>query len=113
MSSNGLTAPARVKAVYPDVYDSFMGMRKVLGACGSLSARDQELILIAGFTVARQESGFKVHCKRALELGASAEDVRQAVVINLGATCAIEPVGDALAWVDDVLQTVSPSGGRA
>jgi alkylhydroperoxidase/carboxymuconolactone decarboxylase family protein YurZ len=105
MSTDAPTAPARVKAVYPAVYDSFMAMRKVIGASGSLSARDQELILLAGFTVARQESGFKVHCKRALELGATSDDVRQAVVINLGATCAIEPVGDALGWIDDVVKT--------
>lgn len=111
MSNNAPTAPARVKAVYPDVYESFMGMRKVLGTCGSLSARDLELIMLAGFTVARLESGFKVHCKRALELGATAEDVRQAVAINLGATCAIESVGDALAWVDDVVTSLPKAAG--
>lgn len=97
------TAPATVKAVYPGVYDSFMAMRGVLGKAGPLDARTLELILLSGFTVARQESGFKVHCKRALELGASADDVKHAVVINLGATCAIEPVGEALVWIDEIL----------
>ena len=109
MSEPKPTAPATVKAVYPAVYDSFMAMRGVLSKAGPLDTRTLELILLSGFTVARQESGFKVHCKRALELGASADDVRHAVVINVSATCAIEPVGEALMWIDDVLAAMPSS----
>lgn len=96
-------SPVTVKNASNAVGEAFLALRAAIGTAATLDAKTQELILLSGFLVARQESGFKAHCKRALENGASADDVRTAVLVNLGAVASIELVADALNWADDVL----------
>ena len=96
-------SPVVLKSSFPSVAESFAALRAAIVKAGSLDQKLQELIVLAGFVVARQESGFKSHARRALDHGAAPEDVKTAVVVNLGATASIELVGDALRWVDEVL----------
>ena len=96
-------SPVVLKGSFPTVAESFGALRASILQAGSLDQKTQELIVLAGFTVARQESGFKSHARRALDHGATPEDVKTAVVVTLGAVASIELVGDALGWVEDVL----------
>lgn len=96
-------SPVTLKASFPSVAEQFAALRASIVEAGSLEKKYQELIVIAGFVVSRQESGFKSHARRALDFGASPEDVKTAVVVNLGATASIEVVADALQWVEDVV----------
>lgn len=70
---------------------------------GPLDAKTLELILLSGYTVARKEGGYKTHAGRALDLGATPEEILHATVINLAANAAIEQVSDALGWADEVI----------
>lgn len=111
MQNPGVSAPGRtsslqqVKAYSAAIHESFRAFRTSLESAGPLDARTRELILLGGFTVARQEGGFKTHCRRALELGASLEEVRHAAVISFGAISSLEATADALRWVDDVVNS--------
>jgi alkylhydroperoxidase/carboxymuconolactone decarboxylase family protein YurZ len=100
-----MSSPGKLKALYPGVAESFAALRSGLVHAGPIDAKTLEVIQLAAFTVARQESGFKSHCRRALDLGATPDEVRHAVAINLGATASIEVVADALHWIDEVLAT--------
>src|ERR1700722_13775471 len=105
MPSNltGKPSPAVLAAASAEVGAGFQELRERVRAAGPLDAREQNLILLSGFTVARQESGFKSHARRAMEGGATGDEVRHAVVLNLGAIASIELVADALRWADEVI----------
>ena len=89
---------------FPGVADGFQSaMRKAVDTAGPLDTRTRELILLAGYITARQGEGFKTHANRAMDAGATADEVRHACVLVLGATAALEPVVDALIWADEVI----------
>ena len=67
-------------------------MRGAAGKAGLLDAKTLERIFLSGYTVARKEGGYKTHAARALDLGATAEKILHATVINLAANAAIEQV---------------------
>jgi alkylhydroperoxidase/carboxymuconolactone decarboxylase family protein YurZ len=96
------TSVDELRDAYPDVADAFFALRAAIERSSSLDRKTQELIMLAGYVVARQEGGFKTHAARALAHGASLDDIKTAVLVTLGATAAVEPVGIALRWADEV-----------
>jgi 4-carboxymuconolactone decarboxylase len=99
----GKPSPVVLAAASAAVAEGFQQLRERVREAGPLDVREQNLILLSGFTVARKESGFKSHARRALEGGATADEVRHAVLLNLGAVASIELVADALRWADEVI----------
>jgi alkylhydroperoxidase/carboxymuconolactone decarboxylase family protein YurZ len=99
---------AVLKAASPRVAEAFLDMRSVVVSESSLDPKTQELILLAGFVVGRQEGGFRTHAGRALAAGATVTDLQTAVLLTLGASAAVEAVGDALSWVDDIAASLTP-----
>jgi alkylhydroperoxidase/carboxymuconolactone decarboxylase family protein YurZ len=96
---------------YPEVGLAFRdGVRAAVDRAGPLDARTRELVLLGAFTAARQPLAFKVHCRRALDAGATAEEARHAVLVTLGAAAGLEPTVDALLWVDEVEAEMRPDG---
>lgn len=93
---------AVLKASSAPVAEAFLNLRSVVVAESSLDAKTQELILLAGYVVGRQEGGFRTHAGRALDAGATVADLKTAVLLTLGAQASVEAVGDALGWVDDI-----------
>ena len=102
-------SPQTVGRYFPGVVEGHRALQAAAAAGGPLDERTRELILLAGFTVARQEGGFKSHCRRALAAGATADEVRQAVVITLSNVASIEVVADALLWADEVIGASAPA----
>jgi alkylhydroperoxidase/carboxymuconolactone decarboxylase family protein YurZ len=99
---------AALKAASPRIAEAFLNMRDVVVAESSLDPKTQELILLAGFVVGRQQGGFRTHAGRALAAGASVADLKTAVLLTLGASAAVEAVGDALTWVEEIAASPTP-----
>ena len=97
-------SPETVGKHFPGVVEGHRALQAAAAQGGPLDERMRELILLGAFTVARQEGGFKSHCRRAVRAGATAEEVRQAVVITLSNVASIEVVADALLWAEEVIQ---------
>jgi alkylhydroperoxidase/carboxymuconolactone decarboxylase family protein YurZ len=92
---------------HPRIAEAFLhGVREAVDTAGPLDAKTRELVLLGAYTAARHPHAFKVHCRRALENGASAAEVRHAVLMTFGAPVPLEPVVDALMWCDDVIAEV-------
>jgi alkylhydroperoxidase/carboxymuconolactone decarboxylase family protein YurZ len=93
----------RVRSASADAAQAFGALRRAVEESGPLEPKYRELINLAAFTTARIEGAFKTHCGRALDGGATPEEIRQAVLLTFASTMGIGPVADALRWVDEVL----------
>jgi alkylhydroperoxidase/carboxymuconolactone decarboxylase family protein YurZ len=83
------------------VSDAFMGLRNAINDLGALQPKQRELCLLSGFTAARNEGGFRVHCTRAAEAGATLAEVQQAVLLMLGSSTGLSPIVDTLRWAQE------------
>ncbi|WNF00350.1 carboxymuconolactone decarboxylase family protein [Streptomyces luomodiensis] len=86
------------------VADAFRGLRRAADDHGPLEAKQRELCLLTGFAVSRNEPGFRVHCNRAKDAGATVEEIEQVVILMLGTSLGLVPVVEALNWVHDELR---------
>lgn len=93
----------RLREHAPDVATAFRGVRHAADAHGPLDARQRELTLLAGFAATRNEGGFRVHCTRAMEAGATIAEIEQVAVLLLGTSVGLVPVVEALSWLHDEL----------
>ena len=93
----------RLRGMAPEVATAFRGIRAAADAHGPLDAKQRELTLLAGFAATRNEGGFRVHCTRASEAGASVVEIEQVVILLLGTCLGLAPVVEALTWLHDEL----------
>jgi alkylhydroperoxidase/carboxymuconolactone decarboxylase family protein YurZ len=90
-------------------FDGYRTLRDTAKAAGPIPPLAKEFILIAAFTTSGCEAGVKAHVRRALDLGADAAGVTQAVLLTFGATTTMPQIGDALSWISDVISPI-PDG---
>lgn len=93
----------RLRETAPEVANAFRGLREAADAFGPLDAKQRELILLAGFAASQNEGGFRVHCTRATQAGASLAEIKQVVVLLLGTSLGLAPAVAALEWAHDEL----------
>jgi len=91
----------RLAKTTPEVAEAFMDLRRSINGLGAIDAKHRELCLISGFTAARNEGGFRVHCTRAAEAGATLAEVQQAVLLMLGSTTGLSPIVETLRWAQE------------
>ncbi|WP_327726624.1 carboxymuconolactone decarboxylase family protein [Streptomyces sp. NBC_00487] len=94
----------RLRETSDAVADAFRGLRHAADAHGTLDAKQRELCLLTGFAVTRNEGGFRVHCTRAKDAGATMEEIEQVVILMLGTSMGLVPVVEALSWAHDELK---------
>jgi alkylhydroperoxidase/carboxymuconolactone decarboxylase family protein YurZ len=94
----------RLRETSNAVADAFRGLRRAADGHGTLEAKQRELCLLAGFAATRNEGGFRVHCTRAAEAGATVEEIEQVVILMLGTSLGLAPVVEALSWAHDELE---------
>lgn len=70
---------------------------------GPLDDKTANLIQLAAAAAGRSEGAVHSHTKRALEAGASQEEITHAVIL-LTSTIGFPNVAAALSWVDDVVR---------
>ncbi len=92
----------RLKEQYRKVVDAVEGLGKAVKLAGPLDEKTAQLIQLAAAAAIRSEGSVHSHVRRALEAGASPEEIRHALVL-LTSTIGFPTVAAALAWAGDVL----------
>jgi alkylhydroperoxidase/carboxymuconolactone decarboxylase family protein YurZ len=94
----------RLREISPEAADAFWGLRRAANGHSTLTAREQELILLAGFAAGHNEGGFRVHCLRAAAEGVTLVELEQVVLLMLGTSLGLAPVVETLSWLHDELK---------
>lgn len=102
-----VTKVDELQEIAPEVGIAYRSLRKAVDAYGPLDEKQRHLILLAGFAATGNEGGFRVHCTRAKEAGASLAEVEQTVLLMLGTSLGVAPVVDVLHWAQDELGSES------
>jgi AhpD family alkylhydroperoxidase len=86
---------------YPAVLDAVGQLGSTVREAGPLPEKEIQLIQLAAAAAVKSEGGVHSHTRRAMEAGASAEEVRHALLVLIS-TLGYPNVAAALSWVDDV-----------
>ena len=90
-----------VKA-YPDVGKAYNELGHAVGAAGPLDAKTRQLVKVGIAISAGLEGGTHSHVRKALEAGATPEEIRHAALQCL-TTIGFPAMMKGLSWIDDVL----------
>jgi alkylhydroperoxidase/carboxymuconolactone decarboxylase family protein YurZ len=91
---------------YPEVGKAYESFGDAVGKVGPLDEKTRCLVKLAMSIGARMEGAAKSHVHKALQAGASPEEVRQVAVMS-APTIGFPNMMAGLSWVDEVL-----AGGR-
>src|SRR5688500_17876147 len=98
----------KFREAYPDVASAFEQLGKATQEWGPLDKKTRELVKLGVSVGTRHEGGVHSHTRRALDSGASPEEIRHAVLLSL-TTIGFPAMIAAMTWVEDILQAESPS----
>jgi 4-carboxymuconolactone decarboxylase len=76
---------------------------KAAKSAGPIKAKNSHLIQMAAAAAIRSEGAVHSHARRALQAGASPEELQHAIIL-LSSTIGFPTVSAALSWVDDVIK---------
>jgi 4-carboxymuconolactone decarboxylase len=93
----------KMKARHPQLLDAVDGLGMAAAKAGPLSDKTRQLVQLAAAAAIRSEGAVHSHARRAVEAGASAEEVRHAILV-LTSTIGFPTVVAAMTWADDVLE---------
>jgi AhpD family alkylhydroperoxidase len=92
-----------IRERFPDYGVALSNLGESVRNSGPLDEKNVQLIQLAASAAIRSEGGVHSHTKRALENGASEEEVYQAVLL-LTSTIGFPNVAAALSWVNDIVE---------
>jgi 4-carboxymuconolactone decarboxylase len=92
----------RFRDEQPRIVEAYEALGEATLATGPLDRRTAELVKLGIAVGARLEGAVHAHARRALDAGASADEVRHAVRLAL-TTVGFPAMMAALTWVEDVL----------
>lgn len=87
---------------YPEVGDAYQSLGKAVANAGPLDGKTRELIKLGAAIAAGQEGGTHSHARKAMEAGATPEEIRHAV-LQILTTIGFPNMMRGLSWVDDVI----------
>ena len=90
------------KKRYPEIWQAYDKLAALSHSAGPLSAKERELVKLAMAIGARREGAVHSHTRRALEQGATQEEVYHLVLLGL-TTLGFPSTIAALTWVKDEL----------
>jgi 4-carboxymuconolactone decarboxylase len=85
----------------PATYDAFQAMRQTVRD-GPLPPHFREIIVCTGFMMAGHQRGYMTHARRALDAGATVEQLRHAILATMGSNTTFSQVVDTLTWLEEV-----------
>ena len=92
-----------LKQRYPAYVEALERLGETVQELGPLDARTCHLIQLGAAAANGSEGAVHSHARRALEAGASSEDVHHAL-LSLTSTIGFPAVSAAISWVDDLQQ---------
>jgi AhpD family alkylhydroperoxidase len=92
----------KMKEQFPDVIDAYEKLGKATHQ-GPIEHKYVHLIKLAASAAIKSEGAVHSHTRKALEVGATPDEIRHAVVL-LTNTVGFANMMAALSWVDDVLE---------
>lgn len=92
-----------IKARFKDFGEALDELGKVTRKTGPIDEKNSHLIQLAAAAAIRSEGAVHSHAKRAIEEGASPEEVYHAVLLATS-TIGFPNVAAAISWVDDVVE---------
>ena len=78
-------------------------MRHATGAGLNLDKKTTELLSLALHSASRAKLGVQLHALRALEAGATEQEVYSVVLLNLGVTTGVTQVQEMVIWLDEAI----------
>lgn len=96
-------AHLKFRDVYPDVASAYERLGQATQEWGPLDKKTRELVKLAIAVGNRHEGGTHSHTRRALDHGATPDEVRHVALLSL-TTLGFPSMMAALTWVEDVLQ---------
>lgn len=89
---------------HPKVAEAYQRLGQGLGEEGPLEEKSRELVKLGIAVGAGSEGAVHSHTRRALEAGASREEIRHAVLLSL-TTIGFPFMMAALTWVEDIWES--------
>jgi len=96
-----------MKRRFPALMNAVEQLGEAAAGAGPLDEKTKELVQLGAAAAVRSEGAVHSHARRALQLGASADEVRHSIVL-LTSTIGFPTVAAALSWVDDVIDKRRP-----
>ena len=87
---------------YRKYFTALNNLGKAASESGPLDEKTAQLIRLAGAAAVRSEGSVHSHARRALEAGASPEELYHTLLL-LTSTIGFPAISAALSWVDDVV----------
>jgi AhpD family alkylhydroperoxidase len=100
------------KKAYPKVWQAYDRLGAAVHDSGPLEKKNRELLKLAMAIGARLEGAVHSHTRRALEAGATAQEIRHVVLLGV-TTLGFPHTVAALTWVEDDLKANKRIGRKA
>jgi 4-carboxymuconolactone decarboxylase len=99
-----------IRKRFKKYFSALSALGKAARAAGPLDEKSSQLIQLAGAAASRSEGAVHSHARRALEAGATVEELHHTMLL-LTSTIGFPAVSAALSWLDDVL-AMQPGGAE-
>lgn len=97
--------PARFREIaekYPDVFEAYENMGTAVHQSGPIEKKSRELIKLGISAGAQKEGAVHSHTRKALEAGATKNEIRQVILLTLP-TLGMPAMMAAMTWIEDIL----------
>lgn len=98
----------KCKETYPALFQAYDELGREAAQAGPLDAKQIALVKLGIATGARLEGAVHSHCRRALEAGASCEEIRHVILLAV-TTLGFPSMMAALSWVDETIEKANAS----
>ena len=93
----------KMKERHPQLLEAVEALGTAVAKAGPLSEKARQLVQLAAAAAIRSEGAVHSHARRAVQAGASVEEVRHTIML-LTSTIGFPTVVAAMTWADDVLE---------
>ena len=92
---------SEIKKRYKELFKAVGNLGRVVRRQGPIDEKTSHLIQLAAAAAIRSEGAVHSHARRAIEAGATKEEVYHAVIL-LTSTIGFPTVSAAISWIDDI-----------